>query len=58
MPIVAARDTADPYHAPSSILHPPPDAPFAARQDFKSKKRSACLHLAAYIAVINLTHGM
>lgn len=49
--IVAERDTADPYR-------PPPDTRFAATQDFKSKKRSACLRTAAYIAVMNLTHGM
>lgn len=40
-------------------LHPPqPDERFAVAQDFNSKKRSACLRRAAYIAVMNLTHGM
>ncbi|KAF1034510.1 MAG: hypothetical protein GAK33_05591 [Burkholderia lata] len=49
--IVAERDIAD-------LHHPQPDARFAIVQDFNSKKRSACLRLAAYIAVMNLTHGM
>lgn len=49
--IIAERDIAD-------LHHPQPDARFAVAQDFKSKKRSVCLRPAAYIAVMNLTHGI
>ncbi|WP_157687107.1 hypothetical protein [Burkholderia lata] len=49
--IVAEGEMAD-------LHHPQPDARFAVAQDSNSKKRSVCLRLAAYIAVMNLTHGM